>query len=284
MVMAAVLFLPHKRSTAILVKSGYSIHDYARVLSDTSYMPYVEAVLLKVLPKQKGVYSTGDNLFNLLQNIVKKRQILFKVHLPIGASSQQVANLLTGATGLQGPVPHIQEGSLLADSYTYTYFTSSIGLVKYAQTQLSHTTYKLWLEHHNKTRLSNPDQAIILASIVVKECHEHEYTKVAQVFLNRLDRNIKLESCATVAFITGKTQILFKDLTIPSTYNTYIHTGLPPTPIGLVSRSAIEAVLTADKSSKDMFFVKKTNSNDHIFSKTFQEHSRIKALQNNGRG
>lgn len=116
-------------------------------------------------------------------------------------------------------------------------------------------------------------QIVILASIVEKEAQvPEEFPIIAGVFLNRLKRNIPLQSCATVQYILPehKERLSIDDLKTPSPYNTYLHAGLPPGPICNPGRLALQAVLHPVQRDY-LFFVSKGNGT-HIFSRTPAEH------------
>jgi UPF0755 protein len=116
-------------------------------------------------------------------------------------------------------------------------------------------------------------EIITLASIVEREAKlEEERPQVAAVFLNRLQRGMRLESCATVQYILGKQKetLTTKDLQNPSPYNTYLHTGLPPGPIANPGASSIKAVLYP--ADVDYLFFVARGDGSHQFSKTFREH------------
>jgi UPF0755 protein len=121
-------------------------------------------------------------------------------------------------------------------------------------------------------------QAVTLASLVEREAQKDaERPRVAAVFLNRLKKGWKLESCATIQYILGepKARLLNKDLQIDSPYNTYRNYGLPPGPIAAPGRASLQAAVNpADEGY--MFFVVAEDGR-HIFSRTLQEHNRHKA-------
>ncbi|MDD4782675.1 MAG: endolytic transglycosylase MltG [Syntrophaceticus sp.] len=118
-------------------------------------------------------------------------------------------------------------------------------------------------------------EVVTLASIVEREAKlEEERSRIAAVFLNRLNEEKRLESCATVQYILGKQkeELTNKDLQNPSPYNTYLHMGLPPGPIANPGLSSINAVLhPADVDY--LFFVAKGDGSHH-FSVTFTEHQK----------
>ena len=116
-------------------------------------------------------------------------------------------------------------------------------------------------------------QWVILASIVEKEAvKETDRPLIASVFLNRLAKKMKLESCATIQYILGtpKPKLYDKDLQIPSPYNTYLHAGLPPGPIASPGHASLDAVLHPAQSDY-LFFLAKSDGY-HVFAKTFEEH------------
>ncbi len=118
---------------------------------------------------------------------------------------------------------------------------------------------------------------IILASIVEREArHAKERPIIARVFLNRLERRMKLESCATVQYLfeKSKPKLYLQDLAIPSKYNTYIHYGLPPGPIANSGKAALKAAFYSDENDYLYFVVKPDGT--HHFSSTYGEHIRGK--------
>lgn len=114
---------------------------------------------------------------------------------------------------------------------------------------------------------------VTLASIVEKEAEkEEDRPLIASVFFNRLDKKMKLESCATVQFVLGtpKPVLYDKDLQTPSPYNTYLHPGLPPGPIANPGHASLQAVL--HPAQTDYFYFLAKSDGYHVFAKTFSEH------------
>ncbi len=116
-------------------------------------------------------------------------------------------------------------------------------------------------------------EVLTLASIVEREAAlDSERTIVASVFHNRLEKGMRLESCATVQYILQERKdiLLISDTKIESPYNTYLHTGLPPTPIASPGTESLAAALyPAD--TKYLFFVT-DGTGGHAFSETYAEH------------
>ena len=118
-------------------------------------------------------------------------------------------------------------------------------------------------------------QRCILASIVEREAKlDSERAKVAAVFLNRIKKGIRLESCATdqYALPSYKTRLTYEDLKVKSPYNTYSHVGLPPTPISNFGEASLKAVAQPEES--EFFYFVSDAEGGHRFSKTLEEHER----------
>ncbi|PKL47825.1 MAG: endolytic transglycosylase MltG [Candidatus Riflebacteria bacterium HGW-Riflebacteria-2] len=121
-------------------------------------------------------------------------------------------------------------------------------------------------------------EACILASIVEKEAAlAHERAIIASVFYNRLSKNIRLESCATVLYALGghKSRLLFEDLKVASPFNTYLNPGLPPTPIANFGASAMAAV--AKPAETDYLYFVSDGKRGHRFARTLGDHNRFRS-------
>lgn len=119
-------------------------------------------------------------------------------------------------------------------------------------------------------------QVVTLASIVEKEAVvHHERPIIAGVFLNRLERPMLLQSCATVNYILQDFTIrnLSKEqMAIPSPYNTYVTQGLPPGPIAAPGQASLRAVLWPEETEYYFFVAKDNGSSEHYFGKTYDDH------------
>jgi len=116
-------------------------------------------------------------------------------------------------------------------------------------------------------------EVVTLASLVEREARlDEERPIIAAVFLNRLRRGMRLESCATIQYILGKQKekLTYRDLQIPSPYNTYLHDGLPPGPIANPGLASIKAVLYP--AEVDYLYFVARGDGSHYFSRTLGEH------------
>ncbi len=122
-----------------------------------------------------------------------------------------------------------------------------------------------------------------LASIIEKEAgNKSEMPIVASVFQNRLDKGMKLQSCATVAYLFNfeKDYIYYKDLEIDSPYNTYKYKGLTPTPISNPGEASIKASINPEKT--EYFYFVLGSDGKHNFSKTYNEHIAVQNKEKRG--
>ena len=140
---------------------------------------------------------------------------------------------------------------------------------------------RLWMERVGKFLPENADKKFtaqrgILASIIEGEAKiEEERPILAGIFLNRIDKWMPLQSCATVIYCWDelgikKKNLTYKDLEIDSPYNTYRNSGLPPGPISVPSEDSWLSALQPAKTDYLFFFA--TPEGNHIFSGTYEEH------------
>jgi UPF0755 protein len=169
----------------------------------------------------------------------------------------------------------------IPDTYEFLWNTSAHGfysrmLKEYRKFWNDERLEKAKEEHLNQVEVS------ILASIIDDEVAKpEEKPKIAGVYLNRIRRGIPLQACPTIKFALNDftiTRVLKKYLVVESPYNTYIHNGFPPGPIGCPTVEGIDAVLNAEKHDYLFFAAKADFSGYHNFSRTLAEHNRYAAL------
>ena len=122
-----------------------------------------------------------------------------------------------------------------------------------------------------------PYQALILASIVEKETGlASERPRIAGVFITRLRKGMRLQTDPTVIYGLGISydgNIRERDLRADTPYNTYTRAGLPPTPIALPSREALEAVARPLETGDIFFVATGLGDGSHVFSTTLEQHN-----------
>ena len=168
------------------------------------------------------------------------------------------------------------EGLFLADTYFFQPGDSDLSILRRAHAELNKVLRKAWQNRQDGDTLATPYEALILASIVEKETGKaDERPLIAAVFLNRLRVGMRLQADPTTIYGLGaafdgnltRTHLRQAD----NLYNTYMHAGLPPSPIAITGAAAIQAVLNPAQS-KYYYFVAKGNGSHH-FSQTLREHN-----------
>jgi UPF0755 protein len=168
------------------------------------------------------------------------------------------------------------EGWIFPDTYIYRSGTSDIELLRQAHQRMRQVLDEEWQARSENLPYSSPYQALIMASLVEKETGQpSEQDEIAGVFVRRLNKGMRLQTDPTVIYGLGDTydgNLRRNHLREPTPYNTYVISGLPPTPIALPGRGAIRAALNP-KPGDSLFFVAKGDGS-HQFSATLAEHNR----------
>ncbi len=173
-----------------------------------------------------------------------------------------------------GDNPDIEslQGYLMPDTYNVYINSSEEDIIKILLSQFDEFYEGEIVPRMEDSELSFKE-VIDLASIVEKEALlDEERDEVAAVFLNRLDINMKLQSCATVNYAHGewKERLTYEDIAIDSPFNTYVIEGLPPAPINSPGKASIIAVL--EPADVDYLYFVAKGDGSHYFSRTYDEH------------
>ncbi len=163
------------------------------------------------------------------------------------------------------------EGYLFPATYTFTSKTDEHEAITTMLQKLQSIYTQEYADRAAQLGLTM-DQVLTLASIIEREgASVEEFKTVSSVFHNRLEKKMKLESCATVQYILGERKEILSiaDTRIKSQYNTYLNFGLPAGPIASAGQAAIEAALFPAQTDYLYFRLK---DGRHIFSKTYREH------------
>jgi UPF0755 protein len=167
------------------------------------------------------------------------------------------------------------EGLFFPDTYRFPKGTTDLQFLKRAYLLMQKHLEKSWNNRAKNLPLKSPYEALILASIIEKETGAgHERPLIAGVFINRLNKKMRLQTDPTIIYGMGESfdgNIRRKDLKADTPYNTYLRKGLTPTPIALPGLNSIEAALNPT-DTKALYFVSKGNG-EHYFSETYQEHN-----------
>ncbi|MEE4173987.1 MAG: endolytic transglycosylase MltG [Xanthomonadales bacterium] len=171
--------------------------------------------------------------------------------------------------------PH-PEGWFLPETYAFTAFDDALTVLERAHAAMRLALEQAWSERVDGLPLSDPYELLILASIVEKESAlAAERPDIAGVFVRRLQQNWRLETDPTVIYGMGERydgNIRRRDLREDTPWNTYVHRGLPPTPIAMPGPGALQAAARPAEGAA-MFFVA-DGQGGHVFSETLEAHNR----------
>ena len=176
---------------------------------------------------------------------------------------------------LEIPYEH-PEGLFAPDTYFFAKGESDKKILKDLYLRQMKALDQAWANRAPDLPYKDKYEALIMASIVEKETSlDSELEQVSGVFARRLKLGMRLQTDPTVIYGMGDKyagNITRQDLRTPTPYNTYTISGLPPTPIALPSKKAIEAAMHPDQSS-NIYFVA-TGNGGHKFTATLQDHNR----------
>jgi UPF0755 protein len=167
------------------------------------------------------------------------------------------------------------EGWFFPDTYHFEKNATDVSILKRAYNKMQDVLKEEWAGKDTNLPYKTAYEALIMASIVEKETGaKSERTMIAGVFVHRLENAMLLQTDPTVIYGMGdkyQGNIRATDLTTATPYNTYVISGLPPTPIAMPGQEAIHAALHPDKHDK-LYFVAKGDGS-HQFSATLSEHN-----------
>ncbi|MCL6377610.1 endolytic transglycosylase MltG [Pectobacterium brasiliense] len=168
------------------------------------------------------------------------------------------------------------EGWFYPDTYSYTAGMSDIALLQRAHQRMKKTVDEVWKGREEGLPYKTPDELLTMASIIEKETAiNEERTQVASVFVNRLRLGMRLQTDPTVIYGMGddyKGVITRKALDTPTPYNTYVISGLPPTPIAMPGKASLDAAAHPAKTSY-LYFVA-DGKGGHSFTTNLADHNR----------
>lgn len=220
----------------------------------------------------------ADVLPPAYQDTRDSADVRYRIALAEGATSWQIIEALTQADFLKGTVEVPAEGGLAPDSYEVQEDGLRSELVAQMQARQIEILDEAWRNRAEGLPVASKEEALILASIIEKETGlPEERGQVASVFVNRLNRGIRLQTDPTVIYGVTKGRgslgrgLRQSELRGRTPYNTYIIDGLPPTPIANPGKAAIEAALNPD--STDFIFFVADGTGGHAFAETLAEHN-----------
>jgi UPF0755 protein len=241
--------------------------------------------ILTRINSMNGGLKAGEYLFTpqisiggIIKLLQSGKTYQHKITIAEGLTSAEIATLINAAAAMTGTAEAPAEGSLLPETYSYSYGDARATLITRMQKSMQDTLSMMWASRAADFPLKTPQEAVTLASIVEKETGlPLERPRIAGVFFNRLKTGMLLQSDPTVIYAVTLGQrkldrpLTRKDLGTPSPYNTYMTAGLPPAPIANPGEAALEAVMHPE--SHDYLYFVADGSGGHVFSRSLSEHT-----------
>jgi UPF0755 protein len=273
-------------NTRIEIPNGASESDVVRILKHEGIIR--SSLLLRIQRMciehktyiQAGVYSFSHALTSReVAHVLTQGMFIhddMKLVLPEGFSVKDFEQYIPDTYTTYTPYDmSFLEGTLFPDTY---YISNAMSMTEIIE-MLSQTMRTKLASYHEEIMQSHftENEVIVFASILEREAHDIDSMRhVSGILHNRLKLGMPLQVDATLNYILDKTssELTMSDLSLESPFNTYIHTGLPPTPIANPGLQSIEAVLRPQETD-DIYYLTDTDGVFH-YAKTFEEHVRNK--------
>lgn len=280
---------PLTEARSVLIPPGSGLNTIASKLAETGIVD--DALIFRLGVKAYGhesrmkageyLFEPGDSMQLVMEKIVSGRAILHAVTFPEGWTSNQIVARLRADETLIGDIDTVPaEGAMMPDTYKFSRGATRQQIIDQMRAANDEIVSELWAQRPDDLPVRTKEEFVTLASIVEKETGvAAERPKVAAVFINRLRRNMRLQSDPTVIYglfggegKPSERPIYASDLKKETPYNTYVIPALPPGPIANPGRASLEAVI-APADIDSLYFVA-DGTGGHAFAKTLAEHNR----------
>lgn len=283
------------------VEKGTSAYSLGRKWQEQDVIEqfYYFQLLLKLKPELRSIKAGNYKItpdmtaVDVLQKLVAGDVIKYQFSVIEGSNIYELLLALQANSDLKHEIDYGQEfsdifksmefvgqshpeGMFYADTYQFIKGDSDLDILKRAHDRLQAILDEEWSGRADGLPYETPYQALIMASIIEKETAvPAERPEISGVFVRRMEKNMLLQTDPTIIYgllpdFDGN--IRRNDIRNPHPWNTYVHRGLPPTPIAMVGREAIQAALNP-KPGDTLYFVAKGDGSHH-FSRTLEEHNR----------
>lgn len=254
---------------------GFQAGTYTNLTTNMSVAGAIAALKKGPLPQKtlSAVFPEGLTL----------TQTAERVQDQLGIPMQQF--LSAARSGKYGLPPYLPkgastlEGFLFPKSYDFFAGVSAGDVIKKLLTQFGKEVRGLPWSDYRSLGLKSRYQVLIVASMIEREARfPEDRPKIAAVIYNRLKEHMALQIDATVEYALGtyKSRLTYEDLKVQSPYNTYLHQGLPPTPIASPGLASIEAALSPD-GGHWLYYIVCDKEGHHAFTSSYSEFLRLKA-------
>ncbi len=281
---------PHATDRTVTVERGMAMRSIAAMLENRGVISNEHIFTAGVMARQQGAnlqagdyaIEAGASMASILEKLVDGRAIVYSVTFPEGWTSQQMINRLNATDFLTGEITEVPaEGSLMPDTYSFARDATRQSVLDRMLTAQQNALADIWSRRADDLPIETPQELVTLASIVEKEtARADERTRVAGVFINRLNRGMRLQTDPTILYGVFGGEAWMEPRPIfrsqlrdeSNPYNTYVISGLPPGPIASPGRASMEAVANPSRTD-DLFFVA-DGTGGHAFAVTYEEHNR----------
>ena len=231
-----------------------------------------------VLKRGEYEFRAGVSMNEIETLLTSHRVVRHKITVPEGLTSEQIVQRLRDDNILSGDIKETpREGSLMPDTYYFERGDTKQSILSRMAKAQTKIVDEIWKSRTTDLPIKSPGEMVTLASIVEKETGKaDERPRVAGVFVNRLQKHMRLEFDPTIvyglAFGKGTLghSITRAEVNQATPYNTYLIDGLPPGPISNPGKAALEAVANPVRS-KDLYFVA-DGTGGHVFANSFEQH------------
>jgi UPF0755 protein len=221
----------------------------------------------------------GDEVLETVKLIEGWTFRQFRAELGRAPSLKHTTAAMTEAqlmAAIGAPPGQAPEGRFFPDTYAYSKGVSDLTVLKRAYQHMNKRLVQAWAERASDTPLKSMDEALTLASIIEKETGtQGDRALVASVFVNRLRIGMPLQTDPTVIYGLGERfdgNLRKRDLVTDGPYNTYLRSGLPPTPISMPGAASLKAAVNP-APGKALYFVARGDGSS-VFSETLDAHNR----------
>ena len=279
------------------LRSGQSFANFAEQLSELGVIEHPQLWAWRARLSgdarriQAGEYwvRVGDTPRALLARLLAGDVASYQVQLLEGWTVRQVIAELQRQEPLQHELGGLSEQTLLTvlglpgghaegmffpDTYRYVRGSSDADILRRAYAKLQEELSSVWVDRDVGLPYATPYEALIVASLVEKEtARDEDRAHIAQVFVSRLNRRMRLQTDPTVIYGIGPEfdgNLTRKHLRTDTLYNTYTRRGLPPTPIALSSARSLQAVV--HPSGGDYLYFVSRGDGSSQFSVSLEEH------------
>ncbi|NYZ11986.1 endolytic transglycosylase MltG [Azospirillum sp. RWY-5-1] len=279
---------PLAEPAAVVIQRGSGLEAIAITLDESGVIdsPLIFALSAKLTGGMRNLrageyaFAPGVSMDGVLRQLRDGKTVVRRLTVPEGLTSAQIVALLRSEPALTGePKAVPEDGTLLPETYHYQFGDSRDALLERMRVAMDQALADAWKQRAPDLPISSARDALVLASIVEKETAvPAERSRVAGVFLNRLEQGMKLQSDPTVIYaLTDGGGELGRALTradwrYESPYNTYHASGLPPGPIANPGRASLLAAVKPERH-EFLYFVA-DGTGGHAFAKSLPDHNR----------